>query len=93
MSSIKGQVSSVTACSDCQSYSINRNFAYRGQFGLGSGLNCHLEFGEDCVVNLLYPPRYLESEIRFSASLREEKCSRGKTKYFCGQNRMQDISF
>lgn len=70
-------------------YSINRNFAYRG---LGNRLNCHLERGENCVVNLLYPPRFLESEISFSASIREEKSSKGKAKYFCGQNRMQDFS-
>lgn len=47
-------------------YSINRNFAYRGLSGLGNGLNCHLEFGENCVVNLLHPLRFLESEISFS---------------------------
>lgn len=73
-------------------YSINRNFAYRGLSSWGNGLNCHLEFGENCAVNLLYPPRFLESEISFSASIREEKSSKGKAKYFCGQNRMQDIS-
>lgn len=44
------------------------------------------------MVNLLYPPRFLESEISFSAIMREEKSSKGKPKYFCGQNRMQDFS-
>lgn len=55
---------------------------------MSNELNCHLEFGENSVVNLLHPPRFLESEIRFSASIMEEESSKGKAKYFCGQNRM-----
>lgn len=44
------------------------------------------------MVNLLHPPRFSESEISLSASVREEKSSKGKAKYFCGRNRMQDFS-
>lgn len=95
MSSNKWQVSRVTYCIDFHSVwevtqinSINKIFAYRGLSVLSNELNCHLEFGENSVVNLLHRPRFLENEIRFSASIMEEESSKGKAKYFCGQNRM-----
>lgn len=59
---------------------------------MGEELCCHLELGENDVVCLLHSPRFLESEIRFSVSIRKEKSSKEKAKYFGGQNGIEDVS-
>lgn len=44
------------------------------------------------VVCLLRSPKFLESEIQFSVSKREEKSSKEKAKYFDDQNTIEDAS-
>jgi len=58
---------------------------------LGKEFSCHLELGENGVVCLLRS-RFLENEIRFSVSIREEKSSKEKAKYLGGQNGIEDVS-
>lgn len=53
---------------------------------MSNELNCYLEFGENSVVNLLHRPRFLENEIRFSASIMEEESSKGKVFLWSEQN-------
>lgn len=58
---------------------------------MGKEFSCHLELGENGVVCLLRS-RFLENEIRFSVSIREEKSSKEKAKYLGGQNGIEGVS-